>query len=307
MSTTPLAATASNARQRLASSLAALQQDPNLPAAILEIVSGLARAMGPLFQVERGTGEPTLLFTARGVLQETLARMQTVDQSYPGVADATGAIAQSLGMIFAAIRDHGIVDPSNPRASARATATADEPERFPLTALRYVLDPETPDVRGDDAEVPLTTMSALRVTAGLRDAYTVDVDGLTLPWNVLARSALRAWLSRQGAATGAEYVALAACPVVVASARDASPACNDACVLAACRRAVANLGTTFENAVATLDPPRTTVNLRASATPTAAAGTLTVDQLVGLASGSFREDATSAAMAAMTLTRVADP
>jgi hypothetical protein len=108
MTTSPIAATASNARQRLASSLASLQQDPNLPSSILDVVSGLARAMGPLFQVERGTGDPSLLFTARAVLQETLGRMQTVDQGYPGVGDATAAIAESLGMIFAAIREHRV-------------------------------------------------------------------------------------------------------------------------------------------------------------------------------------------------------
>jgi hypothetical protein len=113
MSNTPIAATAGAARQRLASSLAALQQDPAVPAAVLNIVQGLARAMGPLFQVERGTGDPTLVFQARAVLQETLGAMQAVDQAYPGVGDATAAIAQSLGMLFAAIKEHALVDPAH--------------------------------------------------------------------------------------------------------------------------------------------------------------------------------------------------
>jgi hypothetical protein len=39
MSTTPHAAAAGAARQRLAASLGALQQDPNVPPAILEIIS----------------------------------------------------------------------------------------------------------------------------------------------------------------------------------------------------------------------------------------------------------------------------
>jgi hypothetical protein len=113
MSNTPIAATAGAARQRLASSLAALQQDPTVPAAVLNIVQGLARAMGPLFQVERGTGDPTLIFQAREVLQETLGAMQAVDQAYPGVGDATAALAQSLGMLFAAIKEHALVDPAH--------------------------------------------------------------------------------------------------------------------------------------------------------------------------------------------------
>ena len=72
----------------------------------MDIVAGVARAMGPLFQVERGTGAPTLLFQARAALQDTLSKMQTVDQSYPGVSDATAAIANALGTIFTAIRDN---------------------------------------------------------------------------------------------------------------------------------------------------------------------------------------------------------
>ncbi len=118
MSNTPIAATAGAARQRLASSLATLQQDPAVPAAVLNIVQGLARAMGPLFQVERGTGDPSLLFQARTVLQETLGSMQAVDQSYPGVGDATAAIAQSLGMLFAAIKEHSLLDPAAPKPVA---------------------------------------------------------------------------------------------------------------------------------------------------------------------------------------------
>jgi hypothetical protein len=132
MSNTPIAATAGAARQRLASSLAALQQDPSVPAAVLNIVQGLARAMGPLFQVERGTGEPTLIFQARAVLQETLGAMQAVDQAYPGVGDATAAIAQSLGMLFAAIKEHGLVDPAAQRAPTPPAAPVVQPAPQPV-------------------------------------------------------------------------------------------------------------------------------------------------------------------------------
>ncbi len=137
MTQSSIAATAGSARQRLATSLAALQQDPALPAPVLEIVSGLARAMGPLFQVERGTGSPGLLFAARAVLQETLGRMQAVDQSHPGVPDATAAIAQSLGMIFAAIREHHIEDPG----AAPAAPVAPTPQPPPPVAAPPVAAP----------------------------------------------------------------------------------------------------------------------------------------------------------------------
>lgn len=132
---TPIATTAGRARERLASSLAALQQDENVPAAVMDIVQGIARAIGPLFQLEKG-GAPTLLFTARTALQETLGRMQqSTDQGNPAVADATAAIAQSLGMLFAAIREHNIADPAAapaapappPPAQSGATLHATQP------------------------------------------------------------------------------------------------------------------------------------------------------------------------------------
>lgn len=152
MSNTPIAATAGSARQRLASSLAALQQDPAVPPAVLNIVQGLARAMGPLFQVERGTGDPSLLFQARSVLQETLGSMQSVDQSYPGVGDATAAIAQSLGMIFAAIKEHALVDPAAARPAPQppppppqaAPAFQQPPAPPPQAAPAYQQPPPPP-------------------------------------------------------------------------------------------------------------------------------------------------------------------
>jgi len=141
MSNTPIAATAGAARQRLASSLATLQQDPSVPAAVLNIVQGLARAMGPLFQVERGTGDPSLLFQARTVLQETLGSMQAVDQSYPGVGDATAAIAQSLGMLFAAIKEHGLVDPAAPKPVPQPAPVFQPPPQQPVPQPAPVFQP----------------------------------------------------------------------------------------------------------------------------------------------------------------------
>jgi hypothetical protein len=145
MSTTPHAATAGAARQRLAAALGTLQNDPSVPPTILEIVAGLARAMGPLFQLERGNTDLTLFGQARGVLQETLGKMQVVDQSYPGVADATAAIAQSLGMIFQAMRDAGLVPnaPNAPNASGAAAPPSASPGGGPPIPSRPT-SPQTP-------------------------------------------------------------------------------------------------------------------------------------------------------------------
>jgi hypothetical protein len=108
MSHPDIAAAAANARQLLASSLATLQQDPGVPPAVMDLAGRLAQAMGPLFKVERSMGEGTLLLDARAVLQSALSAMQDIDQSYPGVSNATAAIAQSLGILFAVIKAHRI-------------------------------------------------------------------------------------------------------------------------------------------------------------------------------------------------------
>ena len=103
MTTTPIATTAGAARQRLAASLATLQQDPNLPPPILAMVQGLARAMGPLFQVERGTGDPTLLFTARAVLQETLGKMQELHAAAPRAPEPVAVDPDERAFVLAVL------------------------------------------------------------------------------------------------------------------------------------------------------------------------------------------------------------
>ena len=193
------------------------------------------------------------------------------------------------------------------RATATATATPEDRERFTLDGVRYLLDPETPDVRGDDAEVSVAAPARLRIAAGLRDAYAVDIDGLALPWNALARSALGAWLSRQGASSSAEYVSVAVCPVVGPIVRGAAASCDDACVAAACRRAITGVSSVFDAAVATLEPPRMLVDLRLNAAPTAEPGTLTVQQLAGVATGGFREDPSASITASARFVRLPSP
>jgi hypothetical protein len=136
MTTTPHAAAAAAARQRLANVLGTLQQNPNVPASVLEILSGLARAMGPLFQLERGSTDLSQFQTARTVLQETLEKIQVADQSFPGVAEATEAVATTLGMIFKAMRDAGLVpggggqpqaQPQQPVAAANPMPVVSQP------------------------------------------------------------------------------------------------------------------------------------------------------------------------------------
>jgi len=212
-----------------------------------------------------------------------------------------------LGPLFDRLGDAAASIAAAARATGTASATAEDRERFTLDAVRYRLDPDTPDVRGDDAEVAAPSPARIRIAAGLHDTFAVDVDGLPLPWNALARAALGAWLSRQGASSSAEYVSVAVCPVVGPVVRGATAGCDDACVAAACRRAITGLAATFDAAVATLDPPRMLVDLRLNAAPAAAAGTLTVEQLAGMATGGFREDPSAAVTATAQLARLPSP
>lgn len=155
MSTTSIADAASKARQCLAGPLATLQQDPNVPTAVMDIVAGLAKAMGPLFQVERATGAPSLLLQARSVLQETLGKMQSVDQGYPGVGEATAAIAQSLGVLFATIKEHNITDAVTPTPAPVST-----PAPVPVSA---------------PAPAPVQTAAAFAPTAAIEQVQAVPL------------------------------------------------------------------------------------------------------------------------------------
>lgn len=158
MSTTTIAETAGIARQRLAPSLQALQSDANVPAAVMNIVTSLARAMGPLYQVEHGQAPPSALYSARSVLQEALAQMQTIDQSHPGVGDATAAIAQSLGLLFAVIKEHAIADPTPaPQAPSPAVAPVPltQPTQQPVPLTQPAQQP-VPLTQPAQQPVPLT-------------------------------------------------------------------------------------------------------------------------------------------------------
>lgn len=148
MSNTPSAA-AATARQRLAGVLGTLQQDPNIPPSIVEIASGLAGAIGPLFKLERGDPDLNLFIQARGVLQGTLEKMQAVDQGFPGVAEATQAIADSLRTIFNALKDAGMIgqpaaQPAPAQPAAQPAPAQPAPAQPPVAFAPTQPQPVTP-------------------------------------------------------------------------------------------------------------------------------------------------------------------
>lgn len=212
-----------------------------------------------------------------------------------------------VGPVFARVATSSGAVAAMVRARAVASVAIDDPARFTVDGVRFTLDPETPDVRGDDVEVPTTATARLRVAAGLGDTFSVDVDGFPVPWNALARSALNAWLSRQGVSSAGEYAAVSVCPVLVPIVREVAGRCDDACVTAACRGALTALGTRFESAVTTLEPLRSLVDLRFTGVPRASTGTLSVESLTGLATGGFREETSTSVAATTALARSDDP
>ncbi len=93
--------TARTARESLAKGLQALQSDPSLPAALVELAAPIAQAMGALHQIEKSNGtqmqphSDLALNNTRGAL----AQLQSHPQGHPAVSAALEAVAASLGLV----------------------------------------------------------------------------------------------------------------------------------------------------------------------------------------------------------------
>ena len=97
------AATAKAARENLGRSLAALQEDPNIPQDVLTVAQNLAQAVGRLFEAERATDELTgknAVKGALGLIGQTLALLQDVRGQHRGVQQATETLAGSMSALF---------------------------------------------------------------------------------------------------------------------------------------------------------------------------------------------------------------
>ena len=97
------AATAKAARENLGRSLAALQEDPNIPQDVLAVAQNLAQAVGRLFEAERATDELTGKNAVKGALSligQTLALLQDVRGQHRGVQQATETLAGSMSALY---------------------------------------------------------------------------------------------------------------------------------------------------------------------------------------------------------------
>jgi hypothetical protein len=94
---------AKKARATLASSLEALQRE-GVPDALLEIAEPIAKTMGILHRVEKGTGSKAEVKSALDIIRTTLDSLQVLDVDHPAIDDAMEGVAGSLSKLFALAR-----------------------------------------------------------------------------------------------------------------------------------------------------------------------------------------------------------
>lgn len=187
------------------------------------------------------------------------------------------------------------------RLRGSLTAPATEGGDWRAERIEAVLDPGTPEVAGDDVVVPLDETAAARFSRTGAETVVGSFSALPLPYARAARRTLSAVVSRFGAASTGEFIALAACPVVASLVTPVSALCDERCVLAACRQSADRIGRSFDDAVARVDAARATVDQRFAAAGRVAPGTLRIARVEALTAGSFREEPGLTVVASATL------
>ena len=96
--------TSKSARESLARGLNALQADPSVPPALVELAAPIAQAMGALHQIERTQQVAPHADTALNHLRGALAQLQAQPTNHPAVAQALDAVASSLSLVHSLSR-----------------------------------------------------------------------------------------------------------------------------------------------------------------------------------------------------------
>jgi PilZ domain len=96
--------TSKSARESLARGLNALQADPSVPPALVELASPIAQAMGALHQIERTQQLAPHADLALNHLRGALAQLQTQHANHPAVNQALEAVASSLSLVHSLSR-----------------------------------------------------------------------------------------------------------------------------------------------------------------------------------------------------------
>jgi len=93
--------TARTARDALARALNALQADPNVPPALMDLAAPIAQAMGALMNVERTGAVMPHADIALNHVRTSLQSLQQQPSTHPAVGQAMEAVASSLGIVHA--------------------------------------------------------------------------------------------------------------------------------------------------------------------------------------------------------------
>ena len=91
--------TARTARDALARALNALQADPNVPTALMDLAAPIAQAMGALMNVERTGVVMPHADVALNNVRNSLQSLQQQPSTHPAVGQAMEAVASSLGLV----------------------------------------------------------------------------------------------------------------------------------------------------------------------------------------------------------------
>jgi hypothetical protein len=128
--------TARNARESLARGLNALQSDPNVPPALVDLAAPIAQSMGALHQIERSGGAQIQPHAdaALNNVRTALQALQAQPASHPAVAQAMEAVAASLGLVHSLTR----MAPGAPQAAPQQMAPQQmAPQHAPQPAAAF--------------------------------------------------------------------------------------------------------------------------------------------------------------------------
>lgn len=119
---------AKQARETLARALGALQSDPTVPPALMDVAEPVAMSMGSLHAIER-TGSLETAPAARDHVRKALGLLQAqAALNHPAVSNAMESVAGSLGVIF------GLVKAGEAQAAAPAQAAPSHVQPAPAPA-----------------------------------------------------------------------------------------------------------------------------------------------------------------------------
>jgi uncharacterized protein (TIGR02266 family) len=141
----------------LGSVLESLQQDPKIPPDVLSVASNIAQAVGALFEAERASSDvdgKASIRHAMGTLSQTMALLQDVRESHPGIDTATRTLAEVMGTLYPLGQAMSL------RPSAPVRSASQQPPRTSIPASAKV-----PSELGTASTAPVAAAAAVSTPA----------------------------------------------------------------------------------------------------------------------------------------------